>query len=134
MDNDFSQKIGSILSDPEMMQKIKAIAGSLGNSPPKEAPPRPPEPCRDEAPCHPRGNDCCMEEKPCECEQKGAHTCSPPAFSLPTGAGGSDLARNIANSRALLTALKPYLDKERCERIDKILGMMKIAEIMGYIK
>ena len=35
---------------------------------------------------------------------------------------------------ALLLALKPYLSGERCERIDKILGMMKIAEIMGYLK
>ena len=59
--------------------------------------------------------------------------------ALPVGNFGmpnvnSELIKNISNSRALLCALKPYLDKERCERIDKILGMMKIAEIMGYIK
>jgi hypothetical protein len=32
-----------------------------------------------------------------------------------------------------LQALKPYLSAERCARIDKILGMMKIAELMGYL-
>ena len=47
---------------------------------------------------------------------------------------GRSAAKSIAESRALLTALKPYLSEERCARIDKILGMMKIAEIMGYLK
>jgi hypothetical protein len=57
---------------------------------------------------------------------------APCPFPKKDGAGGA--AKSIAESRALLVALKPYLSAERCARIDKILGMMKIAEIMGYLK
>ena len=32
MDNDFEQKLGAILSNPEMMQKIQAMAGALSQS------------------------------------------------------------------------------------------------------
>ena len=51
-----------------------------------------------------------------------------------SGKEPNPMAKSIAESRALLSALKPYLSAERCARIDKILGMMKIAEIMGYLK
>lgn len=117
MDNDFSEKLNSILADPAMMDKIKTIAGSLGGASP--APP-PKEERKEE-----RGADCenCPRALPC-----GA------SAPCPISKNQSELAKNIANSRALLIALKPYLDNDRCARIDKILGMMKIAEIMGYIK
>ncbi len=114
MDNDFSEKLNSILANPEMMDKIKNIASGLGaasaSAPPKKDGMRP---------------DCenCPRALPC-----GA--CAP----YPPSKNQSELAKSISNSRALLTALKPYLDSERCARIDKILGMLKIAEIMGYIK
>lgn len=116
MDNDFSEKLNSILADPAMMDKIKNIAGSLGAS----APPPPPKEERREE----KGADCenCPRALPC-----GEKTCQLPGKQ-------SELAKNIANSRALLVALKPFLDSDRCARIDKIIGMMKIAEIMGYIK
>ena len=116
MDKDFSEKLGSILSDPEMMSKIKTIAASM-TMPQKE---------KENVPSDDNESTNVNEEKS---ETK----------ALPVGNFGmpnvnSELIKNISNSRALLCALKPYLDKERCERIDKILGMMKIAEIMGYIK
>ena len=42
----FEQAIGAMLQDPEQMQKIFALAQSLGFSPPaaQQAPPPPPEP------------------------------------------------------------------------------------------
>lgn len=38
MENDFEQKLGAILSNPEMMQKIQAMAGALGQTPPNQEP------------------------------------------------------------------------------------------------
>ncbi|MBE6654203.1 MAG: hypothetical protein E7608_01945 [Ruminococcaceae bacterium] len=115
MDTDLSQKLNAILGDPAMMDKIKTIAGSLGAP---SAPPR--EEHREE-----KSADCssCPHKMPC-----GAQAL------CPVSGERSEFSKSIANIRTLLTALKPYLDSARCERIDKILGMMKIAEIMGYIK
>ncbi len=117
MDNDFSQKLNAILGDPAMMEKIRSIAGSLGAS---SSPPPPREERKED-----KGTDCasCSRTMPC-----GAQAL------CPVSGERSEFSKSIANIRALLTALKPYLDSGRCERIDKILGMMKIAEIMGYIK
>ncbi len=115
MDNDFSQKLTAILGDPAMMDKIKTIASGLSASPP--------------APKEAR-----REEKIPDCD---SCTCTMPCGAqalCPKKSEQSALFKNLADSRALLTALKPFLDGERCARIDKILGMMKIAEIMGYIK
>lgn len=111
MDGDLSEKLGSILSDPSMMEKIKSIAQGLGAS----APPPPP-------PIVER-----KEERLPECEN-----C--PLVSASIAKEKNELTKNLASSRALLVALKPFLDKERCERIDKILGMIKIAELMGHMK
>lgn len=36
---------------------------------------------------------------------------------------------------AILSAIKPYLDRERCERADKLIQMMRIAEMAkAFIK
>lgn len=109
MDGDLSEKLGTILSDPSMMEKIKSIAQGLGAS----APPPPAVEHR--------------EERLPECEK-----C--PLISSVGAKEKNELTKNLASSRALLVALKPFLDKDRCARIDKILGMIKIAELMGYIK
>ena len=119
MDNDFSEKLGALLSDPAALAKIAGLAGSLGLS-------------GASAPTPPR-----TEEKPRECDAcpaKEVLPCGGAPGPVPKKERVSDAAKSIAQSRALLTALKPYLSGERCERIDKILGMMKIAEIMGYLK
>lgn len=115
MDNDISAKIGALLSDPEALSKIMSVAGSLGlSSPPPQK----------------------SETSGTHGDYKGDAVLKnlSPAPSPGKGASLSDTAKSIAQSRALLQALKPYLSEERCARIDKILNMMKIAEIMGYIK
>ncbi|MBQ8404091.1 MAG: hypothetical protein IJX55_06680 [Clostridia bacterium] len=123
MDGDFSEKLGAMLSDPAMLAKIAGIAGSLGlGGAPSAAPAQPPPPKEEAKAC-----DACPAKELLPC---GGAECPFP------GKGGalSGAAKNISQIRALLVALKPYLSAERCERIDKILGMMKIAEIMGYLK
>ncbi len=121
MDGDFSEKLGAMLSDPAMLAKIAGIAGSLGLGNAAAPPPQPP-PKEEASKC-----DTCPAKEILPC---GGAECPFP------GKGGalSSAAKNISQIRSLLSALKPYLSSERCERIDKILGMMKIAEIMGYLK
>lgn len=119
MDNDFSEKLGALLSNPEALAKIAGIAGSLGLSSPA------PTPEKTEA------------KEAHECSSCPAHDllpCGGAPCPFPEKGKASSAAKSIAESRALLSALKPYLSAERCARIDKILGMMKIAEIMGYLK
>lgn len=117
MDNDFSEKLSSMLSDPAMLAKIADVAGSLGlGGAPAQA--------KEKA----QSRECPA------CPAKEALPCGVAPCPFPAKEGLSEAARSIAQSRALLSALKPYLSAERCERIDKILGMMKIAEIMGYLK
>ncbi len=112
MENDLSEKIGSLLSDPVMLEKIKGIAAGLGGMQESPAPAPPPDTQKSE---------------------------TVPAAALgalfPAERGGAlgGIGRNIKESRALLSALKPYLDSERCERIDKIISIMRVAEIMGYL-
>ena len=43
MGNDLEEKLGAILSDPQMMQKIQAMAQSLTRDPPPEASRNPPQ-------------------------------------------------------------------------------------------
>ena len=122
MDNDFSEKLSALLKSPEALAKIAGIAGSLGLS---GAAPSVPAPEKAEARETHECSACPMGELlPC-----GGAPCPFPAKDKVNSA-----AKSIAESRALLSALKPYLSAERCARIDKILGMMKIAEIMGYLK
>ena len=116
MDNDFSEKLGAILSNPEALAKIAGIAGSLGLS-------APPAPEKEKA-----ASECD------ECPAKDLLPCGGAPCPFPAKDKVGHAAKSIAESRALLSALKPYLSAERCARIDKILGMMKIAEIMGYLK
>jgi hypothetical protein len=121
MDNDFSEKPGALLSNPEALAKIAGIAGSLGLSSP--------------APAHSQEKEEAKEARECgSCPAKDLLPCGGAPCPFPAKDKVSNAAKSIAESRALLSALKPYLSAERCARIDKILGMMKIAEIMGYLK
>lgn len=114
MDNDLSEKLGALLSDPGALAKMASLAGNLGAFAPQK-PQEAPSACAD-------------------CAAKELFPVSGEKCPFPGAHGTNETSKNIANIRALLCALKPYLENERCERIDKILGMMKIIEIMGYMK
>lgn len=123
MNGDFSSKLDKILSNPAMMAQIKSLADTMTEaegtpasevSPPPAA--EPPEPPIQEE-----------QEKPDADIQ--TETALPASFSPAPG-----LARNLKNTRALLAALKPYLDDKRREKVDKMLSMMRLAEMAGYFK
>ena len=119
MDNDLSEKLGALLSNPAALAKIAGLAGSLGLT-------------ATSAPAQAEEKE---EARECaSCPAKDLLPCGGAPCPFPAKDRAGSTAKNIAESRALLVALKPYLSAERCARIDKILGMMKIAEIMGYLK
>ena len=123
MNGDFSSKLDKVLSNPAMMAQIKSLADTMTEaegtpasevSPPPAAEPSEP-PAQEE------------QEKPDADIQ--TETALPASFSPAPG-----LARNLKNTRALLAALKPYLDDKRREKVDKMLSMMRLAEMAGYFK
>lgn len=105
-----------------MMAQIKALADTMTVSggtasgtpePPPQEPTAPPE-------------KAAATSAPAE---NAASAALPALFSPSPG-----IEKNLKNTRALLLALKPYLDAGRCEKIDKMLNMMRLAEMAGYFK
>jgi len=125
LNGDFSSKLDALLSNPAMMAQIKALADTMTVSggaagtpePPPQEPAAPPEKAAAAASAS-VGNAANAEG-----------TALPALFSPTPG-----IEKNLKNTRALLLALKPYLDAGRCEKIDKMLNMMRLAEMAGYFK
>lgn len=120
MNGDFSQKLNQVLSNPAMMAQIKALADTMTESEshtehaePTQgtdiAPSLKAEPVRELGP---------LREKP-----------SVPAFFTPS----PSFEKNMKNTCALLSALKPFLDDRRCAKIDKMLSMIQFAQMAGQL-
>ena len=102
MDN-MQNGINSILENPEMMQKIMAMAQSLGASQPTPQPQQTQEP----PPASPFGDiDISMVQK----------------LSQIAGKANID-----SNQRSLLTALAPYLKGDRIGRLERAMRAAKLA-------
>lgn len=129
MANDFSEKLDSILSNPEMMAQIKRLADTMTSGTPSISESPPPSESAAQA-----GNFGESKEPP----PAGASDIPDIAgvvsalTSLTGDHRGRRKGNNMAHSKALLLALKPYLDDKRCEKIDKLLRMMQLAEMAGY--
>ena len=97
---DLENKLGAILNNPEMMQKIMALAQNLGGS--DNAPPPPPQ---QSAPGIP-DIDISMIQRL------------------------SGFAKNAAvdpNQQTLLHALSPYLSNQRVSRLERAMRAAKMA-------
>lgn len=106
--DDLQSQMSAIMNDPEMMQKIMAMAQSLGQSPPPEPPP-PKKPT-------PRP------------ESENAF----PDLDLNTIQRISGFARQSGidhNQKALLNALAPYLSKDRVNKLEKAMRAAKLARL-----
>ena len=103
-------KLGALLSNPQLMQQIMSMAQSLGQSAP--AAPSPPQP--DPAPQPPTMPDI------------------DPAMigKIMSLAGKSNIDRN---QRALLCALEPYLTKERLQKLEKAMRAARLAGAVSTI-
>ena len=96
-------QMNAILGNPEMMQKIMAMAQSLGQ--PQEAPSPPPEDCPPPV---------------------------MPDFDPKLLTKLSGLARSgsiDSDQRSLLSALRPYLTPERIAKLEKAMRAAKLAKV-----
>ena len=99
MDNNLEEKLGAILSNPDMMQKIQAMAQSLGQS-------GSPEPQKESAGVP--EIDFAMIQK----------------LSGLAGQTGID-----QNQQALLHALSPYIGKGQISKLEKAMRAAKMARL-----
>ena len=109
------QAVGALLQDPQQLQKIFALAQSLGISPPQPSglPPSAPPP-----PDTPDSVRMTQEERPQECQEALG------AFLQKAGT----LDRRQEN---LLNALKPFLKPERREKIDRAMQAARLSRLAG---
>ena len=111
---DISRKINEILSDPEMMEQIKGLAGMFGqgseSSQPKKA--------------EQQNNSLASLNMP-DPNMLGTMMKIAPLIQ---SAGGED------DSTKLLRALKPFLKGERAERIDGAIRMMGFIKMLPLLK
>lgn len=99
MENNLEDKLSAILSDPDMMQKIQAMAQSLGQS-------SPPEPQKETSSMP--GIDPGMLQK----------------ISGLAGQTGID-----KNQQALLCALSPYISQGKVTKLEKAMRAAKMARL-----
>ena len=103
MDN-IEEKLGSILSNPQMMQQIMSLAQSLGSTPASE-------------PAIP-------EEPPPSTPFAGLDTGLLQKLSVLSGKGGIE-----PEQKALLQALSPYLPQDRVTKLEKAMRAAKVAKL-----
>lgn len=105
--DEMEQKLGAVLGNPELMQKIMAMAQSLGQPAQQSSqPPQPPEPSP--AP----GIDIAMLQR----------------LSGLSRQSGID-----SQQRALLSALRPYLSSERVSKLEKAMRAAKLARLASSV-
>ena len=97
--DDLQTRMGAILNDPEMMQKISAMAQSLSATPPPQAPP--PEPV--------------------------LPNIDPGMLQKLAGFAGQTGIDN--NQRTLLHALNPYLSGDRISKLERAMRAASMARM-----
>lgn len=107
MDN-LEEKLNALLSDPETMQKIQAIAGSLGQPSP--------------APTAPAENQHAPEGSPL------------PNLSALQNLGNLSAGVGVdQNQKALLNALGPYLSRDRVAKLENAMRAAKMARMASSL-
>jgi len=105
-----SEKINSILSDPNSMAQIQAMMSSMGlggdSQPPQSAPTAPPAP----------------QPSP---DMLGKLSSLAPLLSMST---------QEDDSTRLLLALRPMLSREKQDRLDKAIRMLRLLRMIPLIK
>lgn len=104
---EMEQALEGILSNPDAMQKIMAIAQSLNQPAPPPPPEAPSPPPAQERPALPQGLDLTMLQK------------------LSSFQGQNSIDKN---QRTLLSALSPYLSRQRLSKLEKAMQAAKMAQ------
>ena len=127
-DDQFSDKLGNILSDPEMMQKIIQMAAALKQNEEGRSTADSGHEPETEQSYH--DDDTSDEEQAAEEETPAISVSVPPLPLLPHSSGPHHRDANTE----LLRALRPYLSSRRQEKIDKLLKVMKLTEMTESMK
>ncbi len=112
MDGDFAEKLKKVLSDPEAMSKITAIASGLGASAPMSAtasepvPPSEPETTTTQS-----ASATPLQQDALPALMQGINTSGDPRISL-------------------LASLKPLLREEKRDRVDALARALTLASMM----
>lgn len=109
------EKLGAILSNPEMMNTIMSMAKTLGQNqpPPEPAPPPKPEPPQQKPSPPPQKNPFPVGKNELEMISRIS------ALSQQTGLDRQE--------QALLKALNPYLSRDRLSKLEKAMHAAKMA-------
>ena len=118
MNEDFSQKLNQVLSNPTMMAQIKALADTMTESTPSQ-----------EKNVQITEYPLSAKAEPLEQIDLSREKLSVPPFFTPS----PSFEKNMKNTCALLTALKPFLDERRRGKIDKMLSMIQFAQMAGQL-
>lgn len=128
---DLQSTLQSILSDPEQMNRVAALAESLGLKPPERGPARPLS----------AGSEPSGESAPTSIPSHAAHREGPatsPFEAAPNPLGGIDLSRLMAQLSAMtgtedrvMGALRPSLSPEGQKKADRALRAAKLSRLAG---
>ena len=100
--SEMEEKLGAILSNPQMMQQIMSMAQAMSPPEPQGKPEQPPEPAPPALP------DLAVMQK----------------LAGVTRQSGID-----KNQQALLRALSPYISRERSAKLEKAMRAAKMARL-----
>lgn len=104
--SEMEEKLGQILSNPQMMQQIMSLAQAMNASQPqKQEPMPPPQPLQPTVPAIPDIDPNLLR-----------------SLSSMTRQGGID-----QNQQALLKALSPYLSQNRVNKLERAMRAAKMA-------
>ncbi len=108
--DELERALRAVLDDPAQLQELRELAGSMGFSVPQAQPERAPVPDPPES--EPKPVQAVFQQLP------------EPAAAMLRQAGKMD-----KRQEALLLALKPFLRKERQEKIDRALHAARLASL-----
>ena len=111
MDDNISEMLKGVMSDPETMSKLMSVAQGLMGS-------------------QPSGND-----KPHDTEPKQSTEASEPEpKAQPSNAKHNPLSSGNEERIALISAIRPYLSPERRRSADSLIKMLKMMKLADMSK
>ena len=141
-----SDLLGTLLANPEMMQKLKAVLGTMmADSSASSATPATAEESADGrqtvATTKTMGDGLAtLLSNPAMIERLPQMLAvlkpmmEANAEKKPQAAESVNASSPVHHREHLLLALKPFLSKERCEAVDAILRISQLGEVLGHLR
>lgn len=123
---DFEEKLNTILSSPETMGQIMALANSISGKPEGGAPAQEGQAQPQEAPGQPPQGGAAQQTGDMLSLLQGLD----PSMLTKLAALYREYARGEDEKAALLTAMRPFLRPERQEKVEKALQITRISRVI----